>query len=1236
MKKYFTFLSGIIMLLCLTLNSYAQADTIPPVVLNVHAEFTPTELTDSVDAVFTLTYSEDVQLADTFTIVTHSFIDEVSEEFGSYDTTEVVVENNVITVTPNHSFRLADKYDLVVGFGSVSDSAGNFAEAFTHTFTADGDAPEVVDFEMALTSNEGNDSVSALFTLTYSENIQLYDSFFVATHVYENGTWLLYKQYDDTEVSVQGNVLTINPHSMFSYSQRYELVIVWGAVLDLEDNPASSFTYVFTPDTTPPEVVDFEVFFTDTEFADSSQVSFTLTYNEDVKLAPTSIFETQIRNAGIWEVYEVFMDTNIVVSGNTLTLTSTRLYSASDSYNLVVTSGSIRDLVDNPAGSFSDVFLLDTVPPKLTDISPDLEQPVPADASFTFTFDEVVRVPEIFGFYTYYWDNDSAKYIELERLTKSQVVVEGNVVTFNPAVPLMTETRSQIVLTSGSVLDMEGNIFLNVTGGDTVTYVSERFWAVDSGVAAVSFLPADGDSVSSIPDVLTITFSEVIMPSDTAAVDSADISSYVYLRQDNLDIEHVAVLDTSSKVITIEPFMELSYGTTYTFGFTSGLVNEAGDSITAMEATFTILDSTGVVNHYAIAEINGDSAASPYLGQVVQVTGTITGIYPDEGFFVQDENAAGSGIWANYSETGMLNLGEGITITGMVEVINGVTALSVQEADSAEVPLTIEPIGINVDSDTLPMYLNVLVQVVNARASAADEEGGWNVFAQDDADSIAVGNAMHAFTPVEGSFYHITGVVTGWDSIYSIEPRTEADVIEAGDSLYAITDIHGDTVSSPFLGQEVRINATVTAVIAGEGFYAQDENSAGSGIWVQLTDTLELMVGDGVDVTGMVEELNGVTHIVAGDVISIAAPLTVEPLVLNFGTDSIPMYEWVLVQITNARATEANDEGEWNVNSPDDADSLLVGNEIYAFAPLENNIYHITGVVTVWDSIYKIVPRTEADVMEEGDSIYAISEIHGDSINSPYLGQEVRINGTVTAVYAGEGFYAQDENAAGSGIWVQYTDTLELMVGDGVDVTGVVEEVNGVTSIVAGEVTSITAPLTVEPVVITFGIDSIPMYQGVLVQITNARASVANTEGEWNLFSEMEADSVIIGNWFYAHTPVADNFYDLTGVVTFRDNVYRVEPRFETDVVDVTDPTSVDLTPDIEYNIYPNPFGSYIKISNNDRLTRVIISNITGQRVMDVTYPDAELNTSHLIGGVYIINLYNEKNLVKTSRIIKR
>jgi hypothetical protein len=475
------------MLLCLTLNSYAQTDTIPPVVLNVHAVFTPTELTDSVDAVFTLTYSEDVQLADTFTIVTHSFIDEVSEEFGSYDTTEVVVENNVITVTPNHSFRLADKYDLVVGFGSVSDSAGNFAEAFTHTFTADGDAPEVVDFEMALTSNEGNDSVSALFTLTYSENIQLYDSFFVATHVYENGTWLLYKQYDDTEVSVQGNVLTINPHSMFSYSQRYELVIVWGTVLDLEDNPASSFTYVFTPDTTPPEVVDFEVFFTDTEFADSSQVSFTLTYNEDVKLAPTSIFETQIRNAGIWEVYEVFMDTNIVVSGNTLTLTSTRLYSASDSYNLVVTSGSIRDLVDNPAGSFSDVFLLDTVPPKLTDISPDLEQPVPADASFTFTFDEVVRVPEIFGFYTYYWDNDSAKYIELERLTKSQVVVEGNVVTFSPAVPLMTETRSQIVLTSGSVLDMEGNIFLNVTGGDTVTYVSEDFGLSIAGLLQYRF-----------------------------------------------------------------------------------------------------------------------------------------------------------------------------------------------------------------------------------------------------------------------------------------------------------------------------------------------------------------------------------------------------------------------------------------------------------------------------------------------------------------------------------------------------------------------------------------------------------------------------------------------------------------------------------------------------------------------------------------------------------------------------
>lgn len=852
------------MLISLATISKAQSDTIPPVVLDFQIKLSESALTDSTDAVFTLTYSEEVELVDTFIILTHYNSQGFWEEFEQYDATDVVVENNIVTVTPDRSFSNTGRYEFVVTYGSVKDTSENLAAAFTSTFLADEDAPEVIDLEIQFTENDLKDSASAVFTLTYSENIQLNNDFIVATHVYENGTWPEWDVYHESEVSVQGNVLTITPDRMFSNINRYELIVAWGAVSDLAGNWATSFTRVFKPDATPPEVIDLETTITETEFDDSLDVNFVLTFNEDVKLTESSYIVTHYRDAGEWVEYEILNDESIVVSGSTITLYPERLYYAAGSYELVVTGGSVSDLADNRASAYTNVFLLDTIAPKLIDVGPDLTTLVPTNATFTLTFDEDIRLADNFGFYTYYQDEASGEWVELERLTASQAVVNNNVVTFSPDVPLMSETRSQIILTASSVMDMQGNPFIYVMDDDTLTYLSERFWTAEGGVTVVTFSPAHQDTLTVLPEELTISFSEAITFTDNSAVNSQSIDSLVYLRSNGVDLEYEASYNTTTNAITIVPAQRLAWETDYTYGFTDGFLNEAMDSIPPRKATFTIPDSMSVIDYNAIAEI------------------------------------------------------------------------------------------------------------------------------------------------------------------------------------------------------------------------------------------------------------------------------------------------------------------------------------------------------------------------------------HGDDVTSPYLGQEVQITGTVTAVYADEGFFVQDENAAKGGIWVEYADAVQLEFGDGVTVAGTVEELNGVTSLVADEVVSVDAPLTVEPIVVNFDTDSIPMYRDVVVQVADARASAANNEGEWMVFAENDIDSVIVSSHLYAYSPVADNSYDVTGVVSFRDSIYRIDPRVEADIVDVTTPTSVDLSPVVDFNVYPNPFANYIKVSNNEKLTRVIISNITGQRVVDVTNPDAEINTSHLISGVYIINMFNENKLVKTSRIVKQ
>jgi hypothetical protein len=73
-----------------------------------------------------------------------------------------------------------------------------------------------------------------------------------------------------------------------------------------------------------------------------------------------------------------------------------------------------------------------------------------------------------------------------------------------------------------------------------------------------------------------------------------------------------------------------------------------------------------------------------------------------------------------------------------------------------------------------------------------------------------------------------------------------------------------------------------------------------------------------------------------------------------------------------------------------------------------------------------------------------------------------------------------------------------------------------------------------------------------------------------------------------------------------------------------------------DFKVYPNPFNSYIKVDNYDKLDRVVVTNIAGQRVLDIENPSYEIRTGNLVTGVYVVTLIQNNNIVKSERIIKR
>ncbi len=77
-------------------------------------------------------------------------------------------------------------------------------------------------------------------------------------------------------------------------------------------------------------------------------------------------------------------------------------------------------------------------------------------------------------------------------------------------------------------------------------------------------------------------------------------------------------------------------------------------------------------------------------------------------------------------------------------------------------------------------------------------------------------------------------------------------------------------------------------------------------------------------------------------------------------------------------------------------------------------------------------------------------------------------------------------------------------------------------------------------------------------------------------------------------------------------------------------------TETIDFNVYPNPFNDFIRIDNSEKLSRVIVSNIAGQRVLDIVNPTYEIRTGTLVTGVYVVTLISDGEIVKSERIIKR
>jgi hypothetical protein len=195
----------------------------------------------------------------------------------------------------------------------------------------------------------------------------------------------------------------------------------------------------------------------------------------------------------------------------------------------------------------------------------------------------------------------------------------------------------------------------------------------------------------------------------------------------------------------------------------------------------------------------------------------------------------------------------------------------------------------------------------------------------------------------------------------------------------------------------------------------------------------------------------------------------------------------------------------------------------------------------------------EECTQNDGTCIYpelnlTISEIQGMQDVSPYLGQMVTTTGLVVAISEST-YFLQSEVGAWNGIYV-YSANDSLIVGNRISITATVGEFSGATQLSSvNSITILSTEFTNLPTSISAAMLNTEPYEGVLVTVDTLKCTAeANNYGEAEFAGA--TDTIISDDMFLDFTPTLGAYYSITGVVNHSYGNYKINPRWESDIVE--------------------------------------------------------------------------------------
>ncbi len=387
--------------------------------------------------------------------------------------------------------------------------------------------------------------------------------------------------------------------------------------------------------------------------------------------------------------------------------------------------------------------------------------------------------------------------------------------------------------------------------------------------------------------------------------------------------------------------------------------------------------------------------------------------------------------------------------------------------------------------------------------------------------------------------------------------------------------------------------------------------------------------------------LTTIENVSSFTVLSSNNPAPTPILLANTAEVNQEKYEGVLVTVQNATCTKTAGFGEWHLY--DGSDTCRVDGDVYWYnSPQVTYEYDVTGVVSYNYNHFKLNPRNLADINETASapintSIYQIQHTTLPSGASPLVGYNVIVEGVVTAKNApgvDRSYYIQDSSEVWNGIMILNDTAHVAVVGDKIRITASVKEEFNLTvlkNVTAYTVLSSNNPAPTPILLANTAEINQEKYEGVLVRVEDANCTFKGGFGEWHLYDGSDTCRVD-GDVYWYNSAKIGYEYDVTGVVSYNYNKFRLNPR---DLLDINETVSIEeLNNTNSFKIYPNPSNNVLNIKMNDFAENSLLNiySMQGQILKSVILNNnlTSLDISSLSNGNYIIQIMNGSTISQT------